>query len=285
MSEKIQVLEKPNNEINSQELKNIENALMQTDVDAIAIRMFKEIRQEKFEAGIKKLRKSAKNNSNYQQKIQDLNTYVDNINSGLSVMKQKLPKLDSAIKPFKLIISRFSNQLTAIDAVIEYEKTSDGLKVSLRIGESFIKSKIFEVGVASSIRASIIAFIALAIAGMSIVGAIIFGIAVLTIGIGISWWISQKAEQLINDTSALIIDYIKKIDLTFSISLTPQEREYFNAAHCHRTITNIQNNAMHKILINGYTAQMLIIDNSPNDETLKDMQILREQLWQIGQTR
>lgn len=73
MSETIQILEKPNAEINFWELKNIENALMQTDIDAIVIRIFKEMEQEKFEADMKQLRKNTKNNSKYQQEIQETN--------------------------------------------------------------------------------------------------------------------------------------------------------------------------------------------------------------------
>ncbi|MGX3045813.1 hypothetical protein [Helicobacter sp. T3_23-1056] len=277
MSETIQILEKPNAEINFWELKNIENALQQTDIDAIAIKIFKEMEQEKFEADMKQLRENTKNNSKYQQEIQEANDKLGIISNASSIGEQLSTKLDSVIKPFKLIINRVSNQLTAIDAVIEYEKTGDGIKVSLKVGASFIKSKIFEFGAATSIRAAIITFIALAIAGMSIVGATIIGIVVLTIGVSISWWVSQKAEELINNMGS----YIEK----FSISLTPQQREYFSTSHCHKTMTNIQNNARRQILINGYPAPKSLIDTFPDNNTLKNIQSIREQLWQIGQTK
>lgn len=253
----MQVTLKSENEIDKQDVEILKKILIQADVADNATIMLKEMEKEQDEAKIKALReknqvKQEKDDSYvYQKQLQDLNSDVGTINNALAV-GDKFEKIQHIVKPFRIILSRVGNQLTAIDAAIEYKKTGDGLKVALKVGATIIADRIFQVGVVASANLAIATFIAVAIAGIgSISGAIVAGIAVFVAGVAAFWWISKQAEKLINKLGGLMIDYIRESDISF----TDEEIRQMSVAHCHRTMEKIQNRSLQKQFNSAYAIE------------------------------
>lgn len=224
MSQEIEIVLKTKSEIDQQDIKNLEDVLLESDIVDNAEIMFKEIEQEQ---EIKRMQAL----QSQQDIIQNANEAIGITNSFIEMISRVHKNIETISKPFRIVLERVSNQLTFIDAIIEYKKTKDGLKVSLKIGATIIADRIFQVGVTASIGIAIIAFLALVIASIKIVGAIIVGIVVFAVGIGTFWWIAKQAENLINNVGGYIIDYIREFD----IPLTEEEVRQMSVAHCHKT--------------------------------------------------
>lgn len=256
MSENIQVTLKSENEINKQEVETLKDVLTQADIADNAVIMLKEMEKEQDEAKIKALQeKSQEKKEEYdpfhQKEIQDANSHFSTANNTLAPLEQS-EKLKHIVKPFRIIFSRASNHLTFVDALIEYKKTGDGLKVTLKIGATIIADKIFQIGVVASVGIAITAFIATAIAGVSVAGAIVVGITIFIGAVTASYWISKQAEKYINNFANLIIDFIREADFYF----TEEEMRQLSVAHCHKTTQRIMqrfsgNDNQKGVFING----------------------------------
>ncbi|HEF1415001.1 TPA: hypothetical protein R8R82_001859, partial [Campylobacter jejuni] len=139
--------------------------------------------------------------------------------------------------PFKIIIKRADNTLSGIDALIEYQKTKDGLKVSVKIGSEIIASQLFAIGTRIVIQAAISAFVAVAIYTSSIIFGILAAISIVGIGMIILWWINSKIEDWLKDSGISFIDFIRE----YETHLSSEEKYYHNLTHCHQTqIKNMQ---------------------------------------------
>ena len=254
MSENIQVTLKSENEVDKQEVETLIKALKKADVADNAVIMLKEMEKEQDEAKIKALQEKSqekKEQDNIQKKIQDARDNVGNFSNATTIAEQS-EKLKHIVKPFRIILTRVSNQLLAVDALIEYQKTGDGLKVTLKIGATIIADRIFQIGVVASVGIAITAFIATAIAGISIAGAVVVGIAIFIGGVAISYWISKQIEKLIDYAGGFIIDYIREVDFYF----TEQEVRQLSVAHCHKTTERnmqrlLRNHNQKGVFING----------------------------------
>lgn len=135
--------------------------------------------------------------------------------------------------PFKIIIKRADNTLSGIDALIEYQKTKDGLKVSIKIGSEIIASQLFAIGIRIVIQAAISAFVAVAIYTSSIIFGILAAISIVDTGMIILWWINSKIEDWLKDSGISFIDFIRE----YETHLSSEEKYYHNLAHCHQTQT------------------------------------------------
>lgn len=254
MSDKIEIIIKPENEINKQEVETLKDVLTQADITDNAVIMLKEMEQEQDEAKIKALQEKSqekKEQDNIQKKIQDARDNVGNFSNATTIAEQ-FEKLKHIVKPFRIIFSRASNHLTFVDALIEYKKTGDGLKVTLKIGATIIADKIFQIGVVASAGIAITAFIATAIAGVSVAGAIVVGITIFIGAVTASYWISKQAEKYINNFANLIIDFIREADFYF----TEEEMRQLSVAHCHKTTQRMMqrfsgNDNQKGVFING----------------------------------
>ncbi|EKE4832639.1 hypothetical protein OU092_001864, partial [Campylobacter jejuni] len=139
--------------------------------------------------------------------------------------------------PFKIIIKRADNTLSGIDALIEYQKTKDGLKVSVKIGSEIIASQLFAIGTRIVIQAAISAFVAVAIYTSSIIFGILAAISIVGTSMIILWWINSKIEDWLKDSGISFIDFIRE----YETHLSSEEKYYHNLAHCHQTqIRNMQ---------------------------------------------
>lgn len=236
MSENIQVTLKSENEINKQEVETLKDVLTQADIADNAVIMLKEMEKEQDEAKIKALQEKSqeKKEQDIQKQIQNVNSVAGAINNTLTA-GETIKNIEHIVKPFRIIFSRASNHLTFVDALIEYKKTGDGLKVTLKIGATIIADKIFQIGVVASAGIAITAFIATAIASVSIVGAVVVGLAIFIGGVAISLWIRKQVEKLVNYVGGFMIDYIREADFYF----TEQEMQQLSVAHCHKTTQRI----------------------------------------------
>ncbi|MBF7059653.1 hypothetical protein IY972_01835, partial [Campylobacter volucris] len=135
--------------------------------------------------------------------------------------------------PFKIIIKRADNTLSGIDALIEYQKTKDGLKVSIKIGSEIIASQLFAIGIRIVIQAAISAFVAVAIYTSSIIFGILAAISIVGTGMIILWRINSKIEDWLKDSGISFIDFIRECETHLSF----EEKYYHNLAHCHQTQT------------------------------------------------
>ncbi|EMH0451281.1 hypothetical protein V5810_001730 [Campylobacter jejuni] len=138
--------------------------------------------------------------------------------------------------PFKIIIKRADNTLSGIDALIEYQKTKDGLKVSVKIGSEIIASQIFKIGIPIISTAAITTYSAIAITSGTLLG-VLAAISIVGTGMIILWWINSKIEDWLKDSGISFIDFIRE----YETHLSSEEKYYHNLAHCHQTqIKNMQ---------------------------------------------
>ncbi|MBT0825292.1 hypothetical protein KJQ78_08510 [Campylobacter lari] len=139
--------------------------------------------------------------------------------------------------PFKIIIKRADNTLSGIDALIEYQKTKDGLKVSVKIGSEIIASQIFKIGIPIISTAAITTYSAIAIITSSTLLGVLAAISIVGTGMIILWWINSKIEDWLKDSGISFIDFIRE----YETHLSSEEKYYHNLAHCHQTqIKNMQ---------------------------------------------
>ncbi|MGM8975152.1 hypothetical protein ACTFDJ_05440, partial [Campylobacter jejuni] len=118
--------------------------------------------------------------------------------------------LEPYLLPFNIIIKRVDNTLSAIDALIEYQKTGDGLKVIVKFGSEIIASQLFKTGTRIVAQAAISTFVATAIYTGSITLGILAGVTIVTAGIAALWWINSKIEDWLKDSGISFIDFIRE---------------------------------------------------------------------------
>lgn len=186
---------------------------------------------------------------------------------------------NSAVFEFTDILRVFTkpmgHTITIYDGYIEYQKTGDELKVITKMGSNIISAPIMLSGTLLSLK-SAIALGAASSVFLTPIGGTIVGIGVFVAGVGTSYWVSDNFSTALNAGINGVVDYIRETDINFAIDLTPREKEYFNAAHCHKTTEKIQREARSHILINDYKISPPLINNQPNLVTLKNMQTFRK---------
>ncbi|MFG5112361.1 hypothetical protein O8I57_08165, partial [Campylobacter lari] len=206
--------------------KELQILLKDAGVDEIGEKLLKEIEDV-----------NKTENFIHQNEIQDKKETIGYLNNMLDTVKQFNKDLEPYLLPFKIIIKRADNTLSGIDALIEYQKTKDGLKVSIKIGSEIIASQLFAIGIRIVIQVAISAFIAVAIYTSSIIFGILAAISIVGTGMIILWWINSKIEDWLKDSGISFIDFIREYETHLSF----EEKYYHNLAHCHQTqIKNMQ---------------------------------------------
>lgn len=249
----------PNKEINPKDQENMINALQKAGIIEDARILHQEIENEEIQEKLRGL----KQKEEALKKIQTPIEATSNLLEPLSHSKT----LEPIIKPLKIVIGRSGNLLSFIDVIIEFQKTKDAIKVSLKVGASLIASKIFQIGTAYSVSGAIITFLAISITGLGVVGGTILGVAFLIVGVGVSWWISKEAEKFFEKLGNSMMDYIREFDTPF----TSKEIAQLNLAHCHKTMNTIQEH-QRRIFING--KEVSPFDIHPNPYILPNKAII-----------
>ncbi|WP_171823059.1 hypothetical protein [Campylobacter coli] len=219
MNEELQKEELPRKKLNETE-KDLQIPLKDAGVDEIGEKLLKEVED------VNKTENFM--HQNEVQTMKGITGFLDNVTDIGS---------KDYLLPFKIIIKRADNTLSGIDALIEYQKTKDGLKVSVKIGSEIIASQLFAIGTRIVIQAAISAFVAVAIYTSSIIFGILAAISIVGIGMIILWWINSKIEDWLKDSGISFIDFIRE----YETHLSSEEKYYHNLAHCHQTqIKNMQ---------------------------------------------
>ncbi|WP_337195709.1 hypothetical protein [Campylobacter sp. B0100352/1] len=211
--------------------KDLQIPLKEAGVDEIGERLLKEIEDEN----------KTEDTTSQQDKIQTMKGATGYLSDGTDALKQTFKKLEPYLLPFKIIIKRADNTLGVIDALIEYQKTGDGLKVIVKIGSETVASKLFIIGAKIAIQAAISAFVAIAIFTGSATLGILAGIAIVGTAMVALWWINSKIESWLKEYGISFVDVMREFETHLSLGLTSNERYYYNLAHCHKTqIKNMQ---------------------------------------------
>ncbi|HED5444111.1 TPA: hypothetical protein R5B56_001688, partial [Campylobacter jejuni] len=172
----------------------------------------------------------------HQNEIQTMKDATGFISNAKDTISSFFKDLEPYLLPFKIIIKRADNTLSGIDALIEYQKTKDGLKVSVKIGSEIIASQIFKIGIPIISTAAITTYSAIAITSSILLG-VLAAISIVGIGMIILWWINSKIEDWLKDSGISFIDFIRE----YETHLSSEEKYYHNLAHCHQTqIKNMQ---------------------------------------------
>lgn len=249
----------PNKEINPKDQENMINALQKAGIIEDARILHQEIENEEIQEKLRGLKQSQETLKNIQASTEVFGNVFDILSNSKT--------LEPIIKPLKIVIGRSGNLLSFIDAIIEFQKTKDAIKVSLKVGASLIASKIFQIGTAYSVSGAIITFLAISITGLGVVGGTILGAVVLIAGVGVSWWISKEAEKFFEKLGNSMMDYIREFDAPF----TSEEIAQLNLAHCHKTMNTIQEH-QRRIFING--KEVSPFDIHPNPYILPNKAII-----------
>ncbi|EFU0578799.1 hypothetical protein ABV549_000377 [Campylobacter jejuni] len=219
MNEELQKEELPRKKLNETE-KDLQIPLKDAGVDEIGEKLLKEVED------VNKTENFM--HQNEVQTMKGITGFLDNVTDIGS---------KDYLLPFKIIIKRADNTLSGIDALIEYQKTKDGLKVSVKIGSEIIASQLFAIGTRIVIQAAISAFVAVAIYTSSIIFGILAAISIVGTSMIILWWINSKIEDWLKDSGISFIDFIRE----YETHLSSEEKYYHNLAHCHQTqIRNMQ---------------------------------------------
>ncbi|HDX3736791.1 TPA: hypothetical protein ROE77_001764, partial [Campylobacter jejuni] len=219
MNEELQKEELPRKKLNETE-KELQILLKDAGVDEIGEKLLKEVED------VNKTENFM--HQNEVQTMKGITGFLDNVTDIGS---------KDYLLPFKIIIKRADNTLSGIDALIEYQKTKDGLKVSVKIGSEIIASQLFAIGTRIVIQAAISAFVAVAIYTSSIIFGILAAISIVGTSMIILWWINSKIEDWLKDSGISFIDFIRE----YETHLSSEEKYYHNLAHCHQTqIKNMQ---------------------------------------------
>ncbi|HDV7441200.1 TPA: hypothetical protein RJ297_001633 [Campylobacter jejuni] len=219
MNEELQKEELPRKKLNETE-KDLQIPLKDAGVDEIGEKLLKEVED------VNKTENFM--HQNEVQTMKGITGFLDNVTDIGS---------KDYLLPFKIIIKRADNTLSGIDALIEYQKTKDGLKVSVKIGSEIIASQLFAIGTRIVIQAAISAFVAVAIYTSSIIFGILAAISIVGTSMIILWWINSKIEDWLKDSGISFIDFIRE----YETHLSSEEKYYHNLAHCHQTqIKNMQ---------------------------------------------
>ncbi|EPS4956783.1 TPA: hypothetical protein ACJE6C_001747, partial [Campylobacter jejuni] len=172
----------------------------------------------------------------HQNEIQTMKDATGFISNAKDTISSFFKDLEPYLLPFKIIIKRADNTLSGIDALIEYQKTKDGLKVSVKIGSEIIASQIFKIGIPIISTAAITTYSAIAITSSILLG-VLAAISIVGIGMIILWRINSKIEDWLKDSGISFIDFIRE----YETHLSSEEKYYHNLAHCHQTqIKNMQ---------------------------------------------
>ncbi|HEF6292773.1 TPA: hypothetical protein SAS24_001694 [Campylobacter jejuni] len=225
MNEELQKEELPRKTLNETE-KELQILLKDAGVDEIGEKLLKEVEDV-----------NKTENFMHQNEIQTMKDATGFISNAKDTISNFFKDLEPYLLPFKIIIKRADNTLSGIDALIEYQKTKDGLKVSVKIGSEIIASQLFAIGTRIVIQAAISAFVAVAIYTSSIIFGILAAISIVGTGMIILWWINSKIEDWLKDSGISFIDFIRE----YETHLSSEEKYYHNLAHCHQTqIKNMQ---------------------------------------------
>ncbi|WP_412097376.1 putative membrane protein [Campylobacter lari] len=206
--------------------KELQILLKDAGVDEIGEKLLKEVEDV-----------NKTENFMHQNKFQTAKEYTGFISNANDTISNFFKNLEPYLLPFKIIIKRADNTLSGIDTLIEYQKTKDGLKVSVKIGSEIIASQIFTIGTRKVVQAAISAFVAVAIYTGSIIFGILAAISIVGTSMIILWWINSKIEDWLKDSGISFIDFIRE----YETHLSSEEKYYHNLAHCHQTqIKNMQ---------------------------------------------
>ncbi|HBK1643330.1 TPA: hypothetical protein LGB10_001667 [Campylobacter jejuni] len=218
MNEELQKEELPRKKLNETE-KELQILLKDAGVDEIGEKLLKEVED------VNKTENFM--HQNEVQTMKGITGFLDNVTDIGS---------KDYLLPFKIIIKRADNTLSGIDALIEYQKTKDGLKVSVKIGSEIIASQIFKIGIPIISTAAITTYSAIAITSGTLLG-VLAAISIVGTGMIILWWINSKIEDWLKDSGISFIDFIRE----YETHLSSEEKYYHNLAHCHQTqIKNMQ---------------------------------------------
>ncbi|EJO4392088.1 hypothetical protein NRJ85_001721 [Campylobacter jejuni] len=218
MNEELQKEELPRKKLNETE-KDLQIPLKDAGVDEIGEKLLKEVED------VNKTENFM--HQNEVQTMKGITGFLDNVTDIGS---------KDYLLPFKIIIKRADNTLSGIDALIEYQKTKDGLKVSVKIGSEIIASQIFKIGIPIISTAAITTYSAIAITSGTLLG-VLAAISIVGTGMIILWWINSKIEDWLKDSGISFIDFIRE----YETHLSSEEKYYHNLAHCHQTqIKNMQ---------------------------------------------
>ncbi|WP_236633078.1 hypothetical protein, partial [Campylobacter armoricus] len=218
MNEELQKEELPRKELNETE-KELQILLKDAGVDEIGEKLLKEIEDTNKTENFM--------HQNEVQAMKGITGFLDNVTDIGS---------KDYLLPFKIIIKRADNTLSGIDALIEYQKTKDGLKVSVKIGSEVIASQLFTIGIPIIRTAAITTYSAIAIASSTLLG-VLAAISIVGTSMIILWWINSKIEDWLKDSGISFIDFIRE----YETHLSSEEKYYHNLAHCHQTqIKNMQ---------------------------------------------
>ena len=207
--------------------KDLQILLKDAGVDEIGEKLLKEIEDAN----------KTENTASQQDKIQTIKGATGASINLFDFAKQIFKNLEPYLLPFKIIIKRANNTLSVIDALIEYQKTKDGLKVSVKIGSEIIASQLFKIGIPIISTAAITTFSVTAIYTSSTLLGVLAAISIVGTGMIILWWINSKIEDWLKESGISFIDFMRE----FETHLSPEEKYYYNLAHCHKTqIRNMQ---------------------------------------------
>ncbi|ELH5098398.1 hypothetical protein Q9Y26_001758 [Campylobacter jejuni] len=205
--------------------KELQILLKNAGVDEIGEKLLKEVEDV-----------NKTENFMHQNEIQTMKDATGFISNAKDTISSFFKDLEPYLLPFKIIIKRAGNTLSGIDALIEYQKTKDGLKVSVKIGSEIIASQIFKIGIPIISTAAITTYSAIAITSSILLG-VLAAISIVGIGMIILWWINSKIEDWLKDSGISFIDFIRE----YETHLSSEEKYYHNLAHCHQTqIKNMQ---------------------------------------------
>ncbi|ARJ55802.1 hypothetical protein [Campylobacter cuniculorum] len=225
MNEELEKEELPKRELNETE-KDLQILLKDAGVDEIGEKLLKEVEDV-----------NKTENFMHQNEIQAMKGATGFIDNTRDAISNFFKNLEPYLLPFKIIIKRANNTLSVIDALIEYQKTKDGLKVSVKIGSEIIASQLFKIGIPIISTAAITTFSVTAIYTSSTLLGVLAAISIVGTGMIILWWINSKIEDWLKESGISFIDFMRE----FETHLSPEEKYYYNLAHCHKTqIRNMQ---------------------------------------------
>ncbi|EFV4304623.1 hypothetical protein HRB52_001729, partial [Campylobacter jejuni] len=167
--------------------KELQILLKNAGVDEIGEKLLKEVEDV-----------NKTENFMHQNEIQTMKDATGFISNAKDTISSFFKDLEPYLLPFKIIIKRAGNTLSGIDALIEYQKTKDGLKVSVKIGSEIIASQIFKIGIPIISTAAITTYSAIAITSSILLG-VLAAISIVGIGMIILWWINSKIEDWLKD--------------------------------------------------------------------------------------
>ncbi|MGM9073645.1 hypothetical protein ACTFDP_06810, partial [Campylobacter jejuni] len=189
-------LQKENKRELNETQKDLQLLLKDADIDKIGEELLKEVEDV-----------NKTENFMHQNEVQTWKSATGFISNARDTISSFFKNLEPYLLPFNIIIKRVDNTLSAIDALIEYQKTGDGLKVIVKFGSEIIASQLFKTGTRIVAQAAISTFVATAIYTGSITLGILAGVTIVTAGIAALWWINSKIEDWLKDSGISFIDF------------------------------------------------------------------------------